>query len=79
MNTPSKMAHPVVRLFAVIFGVIALGFSAVGAYALFIDGWSWKVFSVTFAMVTLATIFLVGGIKGPGKLPTKGYSMLGSP
>jgi membrane protein YdbS with pleckstrin-like domain len=79
MNKPSKMAHPVVRVMAVIFGVVALGFSAIGAYALFIYGWSWHVFSATFAMATLATIFIIGGAKGPGKLPTKGYSLLGGP
>lgn len=73
------MAHPVVRVIAVIFGVIALGFSVFGAYALFINGWSWHIFSVTFGMVTLAIIFLIGGVKGPGKLPTRGYSFLGGP
>ncbi|GGA29714.1 hypothetical protein [Dyella nitratireducens] len=79
MNTPSKMAHPVVRVMAVIFGIVALGFAAIGAYTLFSHGWSWQVFSVTFAMATLAIIFITGGIKGPGKLPTKGYSLLGGP
>lgn len=79
MNAPSKMVHPVVRVMAVIFGVVALGFCAIGVYALFIRGWSWHVFSVTLAMATLAIIFITGGVKGPGELPTKGYSLLGGP
>ena len=78
-DTPSKMVHPVVRVMAVIFGVVALGFFAIGGYALIIQGWSWHVFSVTLAMATLATIFITGGVKGPGKLPIKGYSLLGGP
>ena len=62
---------------AVILGLVSLGFSAIGAYALFAHGWSFKVFGVTSTTFTVAVLCFVGGLYGPGKLPAKGYSTLG--